>query len=57
MVMERGTVCWIAPEVATTVTVVVVALGLDDPPHPVRAVTPMTAVARISSVGKWRRFL
>ena len=57
MVMERGTVCWIAPDVATTVTVVVMVLGFDDPPHPVRAAVPMTAVARINNVGKWRRFL
>jgi hypothetical protein len=52
MVMERGTVCWMTPEVATTLTVVVTAFGLDEPPHPMSTVAPMKAPAMMSSDGK-----
>ena len=40
--MEIGIVCWIAPDVAITLTVEVVALGEDDPPQPVRSRAPKT---------------
>ena len=58
MVMERGTVCCTAPEVATTETVEVTGLGLELPPQPESSVAPAEVIASASSKSfALRRFL
>jgi hypothetical protein len=47
-VTESGIVCWIAPDVAITLTVDVVGLGEEDPPHPVRNMAPKTETVATS---------
>ncbi len=57
MVTLKGVVCWMAPEVAVTVTVEVVVLGLDDPPQPAIRPVPIKATVKMTSICSRQRFL